>query len=623
MKPGSKLLAVLLLFAALIAVNYLAASLPWRFDATADGLYTLSPGSKAILARIEEPIHLTLYFSQSDASLPIAFKDYAARVAEMLRQYVRASRGRLDLQIVDPQPDSPAEETAIDAGLTGQPLGNGDKVYFGLVAIQADQQKVIPFLDPNREPFLEYDLSQLLYQVQQIDRPKVGLITSLPLLGGGYSSPGQPAVPAQMAAEEWRKTYNLVSVDASATQLPADLDALLVIHPENLAPQLQFAIDQFLLAGQPVFLAVDPYSQYFAGSGGQMAMMGEAPPNLSSDLPALLSGWGIAFDPQRIVGDPENATQVQDNAGTTATYPDWLSLTRADFNAGVLPTSQLNSMLLADAGSLALAPKTTGLTFTPLIQSSAQSGLVPASLLSFGGSPDAVARQLVPSGRQTLAALIRGTFHTAFPKGPPAVAGADAAQTKTAAPPADFLKVSKVPGTLIMIADTDWLLDDYSVRRFNVLGTEAAQPLNDNLAFAGNVLDYLAGSPDLISLRGKGVSLRQFAVVRRMQAAAQQKYQQQLAALQTRLDDVQTRLSELQDKPAAGQQLIASPAVQQSIADFQKQLADLRTQRRAISRSLREGIESLGNRLLLLNLLAVPLLIGLFGLGFYLKRRRR
>ena len=160
MKIGRKTLAIFLLFTGLVLVNYLASTLPWRIDATADSIYTLSPGTKAILAKIEEPITLDFYFSRSTGGVPIAYKNYAARVEEMLQQYRRAAGGRITLNVIDPKPDTPAEDEATSAGIQPQQLPSGEKFYFGLVAIQPNQQKSIPNFTLQREPFLDYDLSE-------------------------------------------------------------------------------------------------------------------------------------------------------------------------------------------------------------------------------------------------------------------------------------------------------------------------------------------------------------------------------------------------------------------------------------------------------------------------------
>jgi len=523
----------------------------------------------------------------------------------MLRQYVRASGGRIVLKVINPQPDTPEEEQASGAGLEPQTLpGGGDPLYFGLVAIQADQQKVIAALTPQREQFLEYDLSELIYRVQQFDKKRLGLITSLPLMGSpGQPMLGQPAQEGQYVATEWQDTYDIAAVEQSATDLPPKLDALAIIHPENLTPGLQFAIDQFLLSGKPVFLAVDPANQFFKRQGGEAAMMNGPQPNVSSDLPALLSGWGLAYDPQKVVGDLQNAAQVQLQDNSVASYPVWLSLRQENFNAKALPTAQLGSLLFIEAGSIAPKPG-AGITFTPLVQTSDKAGEIDAAALQFA-QPDEVARQIAPTGKRTIAALVTGKFRTAFP---------DRAKS---------LKESATTSTLIVVADTDWLFDDYSVKKVSFLGQTAAQPLNDNLAFAGNSLDFLSGSQDLISIRGKGNSLRPFVVVQRMEAAANEKYEQKLTGLEAELNDVQAKLSELQGKKSDGGRLVASPEVTKAIDDFQKQEARLRGERREIRRALREDIDALGHRLLAVNVLATPLLVCAFGVWFQRSRRRQ
>jgi len=335
-----------------------------------------------------------------------------------------------------------------------------------------------------------------------------------------------------------------------------------------------------------------------------------------------------------VVGDPAEALSVQASPGDVVQIPIWLSLEKEAFNATMLPTSDLENVWFIEPGSFTVKAG-PDLKVTPLIQSSAASGTVPAALLAMT-QPDQIGRQLKPSGSKILAALIQGKFQSAFPDGPPAEK--PAAETKPednkpgtpAAPPAPApspkvpdLKVSKTSSTLLLVADTDWLFDDYSVRKMNFLGVNAAEPMNDNLAFASNALDFLAGSPELISIRGKGVSLRPFQVVHAMEVAAQQKYQEKLDALEKNLDQVQSQLTALEGKKTEGGRLVASPDLTKSIENLRTQQVKFRAERRDIRKTLREGIEALENRLLLLNLLSTPLLVGCFGVWFYWRRRRQ
>jgi len=623
MKIGSKFFAALLLLVALILINYLAAKLPLRLDATADQVYTLSPGTKTLLNKVDEPIELNFYFSRSIDGLPIGYKNFAVRVQEMLRQYVRNSHGKIHLNIIDPKPDTPEEEKATAAGLTPQRLSTGDRVFFGLVAIQADQQKVIANFTPQREQFLEYDLSQLIYSVQQVDKKKLGLLSSLPLKANPnpMMMMRQAQQESQFVISEWERTFDITSVEPSASELPANLDALAVIHPENLSPKLQYAIDQFILSGKPVFIAVDPTSQYFKRQGGQQAMFGGPTPNVSSDLPVLFKAYGIEYNPQTVVGDLENASEVQTADGQVVRYPIWLALTKQNVNAKTLPTAQLNSLLFIEAGDLRVKPQ-KDLTVTPLIETSAQAGELQSMMLTMA-QPDEVSRQVKPDGKKTLAVLIQGKLPSAFPNGAPEEPKPQDPKSPTPTPTpapakAAHLTESKTTSTLIVVADTDWLLDDYSVQMF---ARNMASPINDNLAFASNSLEFLSGSQDLISIRGKGSTLRPFVVVKNMEVAANEKYQAQLTALETRLADVEKKLSELQGKKGDANHLLASPEATKTIEEFRQQEAQMHAQRREIRKALRDKIESLGNELLAINLIVPALLLLVFGYAFNRSRR--
>jgi len=626
MKIGSKATAIVLLFAALVLVNYLASSIPLRIDATADQLYTLSPGTLTLLGKLDDPVALELYFSKSASGLPIFYKNYADRVQEMLRQYVRASHGKLQLTIVDPRPDTPEEEKATAAGLTPQMMSNGEHLTFGLVASQTDRQKAIPIFTPQREPFLEYDLSQLISSVHDSERKKLGLLTSLPLQAPPQMPMMrrlQPARQSQFVVSEWENSFDLVPVESSASELPANLDALAIIHPQNLSPELQFAIDQFILAGKPVLIAVDPSSQYFKRQSGQAGQFGGPQPNVSSNLPDLFKAYGVTYKADTIVADLENAAPVSSEEGVVR-YPAWLALNKKAFNAKALPTAQLNSLVFIEAGSFEVKPE-PDLTITPLVETSLQTGELPAMMVSMS-RPEDLAQQVKASGKKTLAVLLQGKLKSAFPNGRPAGASTKDEKLEVpkekSQPPSNSLKESSGTTTLVLVADTDWLLDDFSVRRLNFLGSQTAEPLNDNLAFASNTVEFLTGSKELISIRGKGSSQRPFAVVHAMEVEAQKKYQEKLTGLDARLKEIQDKLASLQGKKSEGNRLIASPEVTKAIEDFQKQEAAMRGERRAIRRALREGIDQLENSLLALNLLASPLLLGVFGFWFYRHRRK-
>jgi ABC-type uncharacterized transport system involved in gliding motility auxiliary subunit len=623
MKIGSKLLALGLVAAAVLCANFLAHRAPMRADLTAGKIYTLSPGTRTVLARLNEPITLDFYYSRDTQGLRVADKNFATRVEQMLRAYVRAADGKITLNVVSPEPDTPAEERAQSAGL--QPVsapGTGEPIYLGIVATLADQQKALPSLSPQRESFLEYDLSTLLHSIQQTKKPRLGLLSGLPLQGQPEMLMMQRrGTPAQLVAQEWAKSFALVTIEPNATALPADLAALALIHPQGVSAKLEYALDQFLLSGKPVLLAVDPSSLYFKREGGQSGMMFGGPqPNVSSDLPRLLKAYGVTYDPQKVVGDMELATPIQGPGGAPTSMPIYLTVSGEHISRNAVPTMQLDQLMLIEAGSFAINAA-EGREITPLLRTSERAGTLASFTLQYT-QPEQIARDL-PVGKEALmlAALVRGPFNTAFPDGAPQdpLPASPAAATIPSAAHASGLKTGD--STLILIADTDWLLDDFSVRRDRFLNQEVIEPFNDNLYLGANLMEFLAGAPELIGLRGKSSPQRPFSVVTAMMSRAQDRYNEKLTDLEKRLSEVQTSLSEIQSKSGDGGGLVATPAMLAAIDKFEAEQRAMNRERRAIRRALVEDVNTLENKLLAINLVGPAALVSAF--GWWFSRRRK
>lgn len=627
MKKCNKWIGLGLLLVALVLVNFIGGLFRGQADLTENALYTLSEGSRNILAKIEEPVTLQFYFSRSAEGAPVFIKNYATLVEDLLHQYESAAGDKIRLEVINPRPDTSEEEAAIRAGITGQPLPTGETLFFGLAAIQADQEEVIPMFNGQREEFLEFDISQLIHQVQQLELPRLGIVSGLDIFGQPAAqmfARQQQGQDAWVFVQELRNQFEVEQVNGD--ELPDDLDVLAVVHPQDISSQLLFEIDQFLLSGKPVFMAVDPSSFVKrSGANQQQMMMGMTPPT-SSDLPQLFSTWKIEYDASMVVGDPELATGVNTGRGQPVPYPVWLTV--SEFNTETPPTAQLNQMLLPEAGSFQLGDGSE-LELVPLISTTPNSGKVMGQTLAFTG-PDQVGQQLESNGEeQVVAGIVRGKFPTAFPDGRPSsedeTPGGEETESEPAKPTTTEPALSESTGasTLVLVADTDFLSNQFSVQIMNFAGMRAMTPLNDNLAFASNVVEFLAGSEDLISLRGKGTSVRPFERVREMEITAQQKYEERLTELEERLREVQENLREIQQQQGERGQLVASPEVRETIENFRLQEAEMRAERREIRKRLREDIEGLKLNLVLANLLIVPALVGIFGINFFILRNRK
>ncbi len=621
MKTANKWIAVALVLAGVVLLTLLGNRLPGQLDLTGSRLFTLSDASRNLLAGLPEPVTLEFYFSRSLEGLPIQFKNVGTQVEDLLRQYQRAARGNLRLRVIDPRPDTDEEQAAIRAGLRSQPLPTGENLFFGLVAHYAEASAAIPFFNLNRQSFLEYDISQLIFQVQQPRRPVIGILSSLEL--EPPVNPMQPAAardqPGAAFLQELRRAAEVRVLEGPA--IPAEIELLLVIHPQNLGAATLYSIDQYALSGRPLLVALDPASYVQrARQDPQMMMMGGMP-ETSSQLGPLLAAWGIEFDPFRVVGDPALAATVTTQAGgPPIRFPVWLNYNRVESDSPLL--ANLSDLLFVEAGFFEWNGEgRAGVEWTPLLQTTAGSGAISAQMLRFS-APDQIARSLTADGRKrTLAGILRGTLESAYPDGPPAAEG----EGEQAAAPAagEHLARSSRPSTVVLIGDTDFLANDFAVRFINLFGMRAMNPINDNLAFLLNLVDSLSGNPELITLRGKGTTVRPFTVVQELERKAQAAYQEQLQALETRLQEVRARLSELQQQAQRGNQLVAGAEVQEAIARFRLEEAQVRAEQRQIRKRLREDIEALNLRLALVNLLTAPVVIAACGIGYFTRRNRK
>lgn len=626
MKTSSKWIAVFLVFSGIVLLTVIGGRVPGQFDLTEARLYTLSESSRNLVANPEEPIELRYFFSRSIEGLPIDFKNFATRVEDLLRQYRRAGGGTVHLVTIDPRPDTEDEQDAIRSGLRNQPLPTGENLFFGLEVRQADATATIPFFDRNREPFLEYDISQLIFQVQQLDQPRVGILSSLELDPPPFEAMNAMArrdhrPPAFV--EELRATYDVEILDADIDLLPPELDVLLVLHPQDLSETLLFEIDQFALSGRPLLIALDPSShiQRAEQSQGMMGMR-QPTPAAASELGPIPGAWGVEYNPATVVGDLRHAASVTVQPGAPPVrYPVWLNFESIESDSPILAT--LSNLLIVEPGHFRFrddAP--AGIEWTPLLKSSEESGAVPSSILAFP-SPENVARSLeTDDERRVLAAILRGTLPTAFPDGRPED-NEEETNIGNGSTEANFLAESRRPSTVILLGDTDFIDNQFSVREMNIFGMRAIQPINDNIAFFVNLVDSLTGNPDLIALRGKGTSHRPFTVIRELERRAQADYEQQLTVLEERLAHVRARLRELRQQAPDQEQLIASPETQDAIERFRLEEAEVRAQQREIRKKLREEIESLNLRLAHFNLLTMPVFIALGGILYFVRRNRK
>ena len=396
------------LFLILVAANYLASAVSVRADLTDGKLYTLSPGTKKVLKGLAAPVTLKLYISSGDA-MPVPLRSFAQRVVSLVDEFRSVAGPNLVVERYDPKPDSEEEDAARLDGIEPQTLASGEQFYLGLSASRLDRKQAIPVLTPARERLLEYDLIRAIARAGVAERPTIGLMSGLPVLGTPFDPyTRQPAEP-WVLANELRRDFDVVAVSMTATAIDPKLDVLLLIHPRDITPQAEYALDQFVLRGGKLIAFVDPYA-YFDQL--PTPMPGMPPQVTSSTLPRLFKAWGVTMDPDKVVADVVFAS----GEGARLT-PTVLSLNRTAFARDDVVMAQLETLLYAFGGAFELQPA-AGLVATPIIRSSPNAMLVDDARATAAG-PEAT-RDFVPGGRPLpLAVRLSGIFHTAFPGGRP------------------------------------------------------------------------------------------------------------------------------------------------------------------------------------------------------------
>jgi len=597
-----------------------------RIDLTESNLYSIAPGTEHILKSLDEPINLYFFFSQEASRDTPPLRAYAQRVRELLNEMAQRSGGKLRLTVIDPQPFSEEEDRATEFGLQAVPIGaRGEAVYFGLAGTNStDGREIIGFFQPDKEEFLEYDVASLVHRLGNPKRAKIGLMSSLPVDAQFDQNTGRMQ-EGWASISQLRELYDVEPIAPEATSIAADIDVLMVIHPRDLPPATAYAIDQFVMRGGKLIAFVDPQSendpqamQMAAQMGG---VMGGATGNRSSTLGALFDAWGVAFDPTMVLGDRELGLTVSLRQGQPPSqHIAIIGLNRDSMNKKDVVTANLDSINVMTAGAFKKKDGAT-ITLETLLESSKNAALLPSAKFAFLADSESLLDGFKPSGeRYPVAVRIHGKLKSAFPNGAPATAKEGPLPPPPSQP---GLQETAADANVILVADTDILADMLWIRSQNVFGQRVAMAWANNGDFLSNALDNLAGSSDLISIRGRQSFFRPFTKVDELRRHADDRLRATEKDLDRELKDTERKLSELEGGRATKDALSLSPEQEAELQRFQKERARIRKELREVRRSLDVEIERLGTKLKVLNIALIPLLIAIGAIGLAVTRRRK
>ncbi len=645
-KEGTAGITALLVIAIVAAVNFLVGGLGlfnFRVDLTEHKLYTLSDGTRNILERVnpDKPVTIRYYVTTEDRVMPPILKSHARTVQDLLLEFQKAAPGKVILEKLMPNPNTEDEDRAREDDLQGMQVNaEGDNIYLGLAIQSAAQKEVLPFLNPNEETALEYNVARAIQKVSKNSKTVIGVMSAMPIMG----SPMFP-FQRQRGQEPWiliqrlRMDYEVREVPMTADNIDADINTLLVIHPADITETAEYAIDQFLLKGGKVIAMVDPQSliaQAYSGQPNPMTGQPGGVINTASDLPNLLKSWGVSYDKSLVVADVNYRTMMQGRQNPVA-----LRLPKEAINKDERITADLQSLLLMSSGAIQAESK-DGLTATVLAHSSEASEKIDTT------EAEKLRRESLtnfsPSGqRQPLVIMLSGKFKTAFPggkpKGPavnPETGGAeeDAGAPKAAAPegakkeesapvkkeeaPADdgsIKESANSEGMVILFADADMLYDAFCVQQDPMTGGLVAT--NSNLPLMLNAVEVLSGGGDLLKVRSRASTQRPFTKMDELRENVEKDFRPKLKGLQGDLDSIAQQMGPLRVKDG----VLADPAQIKKLEELMKKQADINREIREIKKTQNKQIAFTESIITLLNVLAVPLLVVAVGLLLAIRRR--
>ncbi len=596
---------------ALLALMFLAVTMlsgafltGFRLDLTENRLYTLSPGTINLLASIEEPITLEFYFSEeASRDLPMV-RNFSRRIQELLDEMAQRADGGLEVRRIDPRPFSEQEDSAALLGLEGVPVGPGqESLYLGIVGSnRVDGREVLPFISPAREAFLEYELARMIYILSQPERPRVGLLSDLPLRGEMDFRTGQPGEPWAVY-EEIDELFELEWIEPDATDLSDNIDLLILVHPRQLSETLLAAVEDFALSGGRLLAFLDPFAETDPGpdpgdpTGAQTA-------DMYSTLEPLLSAWGVNFSPDDFIVDQGLALQVNLQQGQPPVrHPAILGLTPSVMDSEDVITADLEAINMASVGWFELT-EGSPLTMEPLLTSSRSAGPLPTERLRFLDDPASLADEFGPTGDHfVLAGRVSGEVEAVL------------AENNGGSPRRGRIDA-------ILVGDADFLADRYWVQRQRFFGQTLLEPFANNADFVINAIDNLLGNADLISIRTRATSNRPFELVEDLRRSAEQSLRATERRLESELAEAEQRINELQQARPDADLSVLTDEQQAEIDRFIARRLEIRQQLRQVRRDLDRDIEALGTRIKIVNIVLMPLLVTAFALYMAWRRRR-
>ena len=588
-----------------------------KIDLTTDKLFTVSENTKSIIKNLSEPISIKLFFSNSLSKELSQIRDYEKRVRELLMSYKKISNKNITIEIIDPRPFTDQEDLANVYGIQGLQLNEeGERFYFGAVFTNSvDDTTVIPFFELDREQFLEYDLTKTIYNLANTTKPNIGLISGLPLVGRVNNSQGnaqyeRPFFIYQTLSE----FFNVIDLSLEVSEIPQNVDQLLIVHPKNLSDVTLYAIDQFVMTGKGVTIFTDPFSEF----DNNLSKPESEKDFSNSNLSRLFTSWGFDMKPGMVIGDIVNGRKVSlgpSNDQKIVTYVLWLAIQQNLLSNTDIITSNLDYVFLKSAGSIENLNTNSSLVIEPLISTSKESMLIERYKMQFRADPEQLLKDFQSQDKSyIIGARIKGEFDSAF----------SMEEIKKIELDTNKHINNIKDANIILFADTDLLSDNTWISEQDMFGRNSITPIADNGRMVVNSIESMSGGRNLIGLRGRGSSNRPFLVIEELQKKAELSFREKQISLQNELQGTEDKLKEIQSNQLDSSESKTSEQ-NKAIEEFQRKILSIRKQLRDVQRQLNADIERLENNIKVLNIWTMPLIVIIlyFFIKVFTEKRRK
>ncbi|AQQ08260.1 gliding-associated putative ABC transporter substrate-binding component GldG [Sedimentisphaera cyanobacteriorum] len=620
-----------------------------KADVTERQIYTLSEGTKNIIDKLNQPITLKLYYAEKAAMKGPDrirfFNIYYDFVKSLLEEYESVSDGMIDLEVIDPRPYSEAETEAIEHGLKKFPITEEENFFFGLVVqTQFGVEKSIPFFSPDRQDFVEYDISYLIDTAITREKKKIGVISSLPVTGQDVSDymarmmrmQGQQPEPSWTFINQLKEgNYEVENVGTDVNKVE-DVDILMVIHPKDLPENTLFAIDQFAVTGGRTIICTDPHA--FVDQPDREQQMSGQMPSQSSNLNELLAKWGVEMEEDKFAGDKSLA--IDTNIGPSqrpAALIGYLGLKDECFNKDHPISSSLNDVRMLFPGSLKFSDK-EGVNVEPLLSTTNRGNTwsVDNQFELMRPNPERLMQKFTPGDEPVdMACIITGELETNFPDGidveveteedgqdsPEAESqnseDQDGKEEKTKTKHLNPSEQTSKECAVVVFSDVDFISDMVAYRdAFFGSKMEVA----DNASVLLNAIEHISGSSDLLSIRSRGTHKRPFTVVEQIEQKAEERTAEQEEKIKAEISGFEKELQEIIQNSKGDSEEVIGSSIMEKKKELELKIRKAKARLQDVKRERREEIEALGNKLRNINMLLAPGVILVIAVILWLMR---